>query len=65
MSGLPSSSEINRLMQLAQGKTPEQLLRSLPPEQAKKIREILNNKSLTEQLLHSPKAQEMLKKMKP
>lgn len=59
-----SNYDLKSLMNMAKNKTPDELLGSLPQDQAKKIKDILSNKQMTEKILKSKQAQDIMKKMK-
>lgn len=61
---MQNNFNISSLLKLASGKTPEEFLNSLPKEQSDKVKEVLNNKELTEKLINSKEAKELLKRMK-
>ena len=45
------------------GKQPEENLKSLKPEDAEKVRNIMNNPEMTKKILNSPQAQALMKKL--
>ena len=45
------------------GKQPEEILKSLKPEDAEKVRNIMNNPEMTKKILNSPQAQALMKKL--
>lgn len=59
-----SPDEIKRLMEMAVGKTPQQLLNSLSPDQAQKIQQVMQNQQQMEKLLQTPQAKQIMKQMK-
>lgn len=59
-----SNYDLNSLMKLAKGKTPEELLGSLPKEQAQKVRSIMNDKTKLNNILNSKEANKIIKQMK-
>ena len=57
-----SQYDINELLKTTKSGKPEDLLKKLSKEDAEKIKNVLANKELTEKLLNSAKAQELIKK---
>jgi hypothetical protein len=57
-----SQYDINELLKTTKSGKPEDLLKKLSAEDAEKIKNVLANKELTEKLLNSAKAQELIKK---
>lgn len=57
-----SSNQIKKLLQMASTKSPEEILNSLSPEQSAKIKKIMNNKEMTEKIIKSKAAQNILNK---
>ncbi len=55
-----SSSQIKKLLQMASTKSPEEILNSLSPEQSAKIKKIMNNKEMTEKIIKSKAAQNII-----
>lgn len=55
-----SSSQIKKLLQMASTKSPEEILNSLSPEQSAKIKKIINNKEMTEKIIKSKAAQNII-----
>lgn len=57
-----SSNQIKKLLQMASTKSPEEILNSLSPEQSAKIKQIMNNKEMTEKIIKSKAAQNIINK---
>jgi Mg/Co/Ni transporter MgtE len=57
-----SSNQIKKLLQMASTKSPEEILNSLSPEQSAKIKKIMNNKEMTEKIIKSKVAQNIINK---
>lgn len=57
-----SSNQIKKLFQMASTKSPEEILNSLSPEQSAKIKKIMNNKEMTEKIMKSQTAQNIMNK---
>lgn len=57
-----SSNQIKKLLQMASTKSPEEILNSLSPEQSAKIKKIMNNKEMTEKIIKSKTAQNIINK---
>ncbi len=55
-----SSNQIKKLLQMASTKSPEEILNSLSPEQSAKIKKIMNNKEMTEKIIKSKTAQNII-----
>ncbi len=55
-----SSNQIKKLLQMASTKSPEEILNSLSPEQSAKIKKIMNNKEMTEKIIKSKAAQNII-----
>lgn len=45
------------------GKRPEELMKKLKPEEASKLNQIMNNPELTQQLLNTPQAKMLMKRL--
>lgn len=56
-------SEILKNKDKLKDKSPEEILDSLSPSDAKKVKDVINNPELAKKLLNSPKAQELMKKL--
>lgn len=57
-----SSNQIKKLLQMASTKSPEEILNSLSPEQSAKIKKIMNNKEMTDKIMKSKTAQNIMNK---
>ena len=57
-----SQYNLNELLKTAKGSNAQELLNKLSAEDAEKIKKVLADKALTERLLNSAKAQELIKK---
>ena len=57
-----SQYDINELLKASGSGKAEDILKKLSKEDAEKIKNVLANKELTEKLLNSAKAQELIKK---
>lgn len=57
-----SQYNLNELLKTAKGSNAQELLNKLSAEDAEKIKSVLADKALTERLLNSAKAQELIKK---
>ena len=57
-----SQYDINELLKASGSGKAEDILKKLSKEDAEKIKNVLTNKELTEKLLNSAKAQELIKK---
>lgn len=55
-----SSNQIKKLLQMASTKSPEEIFNSLSPEQSAKIKKIMNNKEMTEKIIKSKAAQNII-----
>lgn len=49
---------------MAQQGSPDQILKNLDPQNAQKVKEILNNPKEMEKIMSSPQAQNLLKKLR-
>lgn len=58
------SYDIDKLLKMAANKTPKELLESLSPEQSAQIKSIMKDKSMTEKIMKSKQAQDLLNKIK-
>ena len=66
-----SANQINDLLKQAakqpdllnkmSGKTPDEILKQLPPEQADQIQSLMKNEELKQKLINSPQAQMLMK----
>ena len=66
-----SANQINDLLKQAakqpdllnkmSGKTPDEILKQLPPEQADQIQSLMKNEELKQKLMNSPQAQMLMK----
>ena len=56
------SDQIQKLLQMASTKSPEEILNSLSPEQSAKIKKIMNDKEMTEKIMKSKTAQDIMHK---
>lgn len=66
----PNNQDTEKILQQAraqktkfQGKTPEQMLNALNPEDAKKVRNVMNSPELTKKILNSPQAKKLMEQL--
>lgn len=53
-----------RVKNMAQQGSPNEILKNLDPQNAQKVKEILNNPKEMEKIMNSPQAQSLLKKLR-
>lgn len=49
------------LLKKMSGKSPEEILQTLPPDQAEKLKALMQNEELKQKLMKSPQAQMLMK----
>ncbi len=57
-----SANDIKKLIKMAKTKSPEQLLRYLPKDQSDQVKKIMKDKEMTEKIIKSKTAQDILNK---
>ena len=57
-----SANDIKKLIKMAKTKSPEELLSYLPADQLAQVKKIMNNKEMTEKIIKSKTAQDILNK---
>ena len=59
-----SANDIKNLIKMAKTKSPEQLLSYLPKSQSDQVKKIMNDKEITEKIMKSKTAQDILNQFK-
>ena len=57
-----SANDIKKLIKMAKTKSPEELLSYLSADQSAQVKKIMNNKEMTEKIIKSKTAQDILNK---